>query len=70
MGGGDCEIVAHPLIQLCFVERERVRLACLHGHLELGHLLCDAIGCLRIGLDRQWWRLAKNQQQDADGECQ
>jgi hypothetical protein len=38
--------------------------------LELGHLLCDAIGCLRIGLDRQWWRLAKNQQQDADGECE
>ena len=70
MGGGDCEIVAHPLIQFCFVKREGVWLARLHGDLELGHLFCDAIGCIRIGLDRQWRRLAKNQQQDADGECQ
>jgi hypothetical protein len=70
MGGGDCEIVAHPLIQFCFVERERMRLARLHGHVHLGHLLCDAIGRVRIGLDRQWRCLAKNQQQDADGECE
>jgi len=70
VGGGDGQIVPHPLVEFCFIQREGMGTARFHGQLQLGYLLSDALGCLRIGLDRERGCLFENQEQHADGDRQ